>query len=79
MTDPNMRLKFDLSYTLPRLQIPAMAMYGNDSVSAPLDVVRAADKLLPNIPFHYIDNSGHQMAYDQPKLMVDMLVKFFNS
>jgi pimeloyl-ACP methyl ester carboxylesterase len=76
--DPNLRLKFDMSYTLPRLQIPSLVLWGNQDPSAPLEIVHKLPALLPNMQFHFIDDCGHQMPYDQPQLLLDMLIAFFD-
>ena len=75
--DPNLRLKYDMRNTLPKLTIPAICIWGEDDQFAPVELGRQLEKMLPNIKFHYVAKAGHQVQNDQPaivsKLMMDFL------
>jgi pimeloyl-ACP methyl ester carboxylesterase len=75
--DPNLRLKFDMRYTLPKLTIPTICIWGEDDGFAPVALGRQLETMLPNIKFHYVAKAGHQVQNDQPqqvgKLMMDFL------
>ncbi|HEX2933544.1 MAG TPA: alpha/beta hydrolase [Candidatus Binatia bacterium] len=75
--DANLRLKFDMRYTLPKLTIPAICIWGEDDGFAPVALGRQLETMLPNIKFHYVAKAGHQVQNDQPqqvgKLMMDFL------
>ncbi len=77
--DPNMRLKFDLTHTLPKLQLPAMFIWGEDDNFAPPELGRQLEKVLPNIPFTYIAKAGHQVQNDQPEQVSRLMIDFFTA
>ncbi len=77
--DPNMRLKFDMTHTLPKLTIPAMFIWGEQDKFAPVELGRQLEKLLPNIKFQYVANAGHQVQNDQPEQVSKLMMEFFSS
>src|SRR5712692_3791467 len=77
--DPNMRLKFDLTHTLPKLQLPTMFIWGANDNFAPPELGQQLEKVLPNIPFTYIANAGHQVQNDQSEQVSQLMVDFFRS
>ena len=77
LKDPNLFQRFEVSSRLPRLTIPTRFVWGNQDTRAPLDLARGLEKLLPNIPFEYIDQAGHQVQTDQPALVNKMVLDFF--
>lgn len=77
--DPNLRLKYELQHTLPRLTIPAIFIWGEEDRFAPVATGRQLEKLLPNISFHYLPKAGHQLASDQPELVSKLIIEFFMS
>ncbi len=77
--DPNMRLKFDMTHTLPKLTIPTMFIWGEQDKFAPVELGRQLEKLLPNIKFQYVANAGHQVQNDQPEQVSKLMMEFFSS
>ena len=77
--DPNLRLKFEMQHTLPRLTIPAMFIWGEEDRFAPVEIGRQLEKLLPNISFNYVPKAGHQVASDQPEIVSKLMIEFFMS
>jgi pimeloyl-ACP methyl ester carboxylesterase len=75
--DPNLRLKFDMTHTLPRLQIPTIFVWGENDTFALPEIGRELEKLLPNIPFHYVPRAGHQVQTDQPEALVKLMTEHF--
>jgi pimeloyl-ACP methyl ester carboxylesterase len=53
---------------LPKLQMPWCMIWGADDRSAPLESLgRGMQELCPNVPFHVVEGSGHQVQNDKPK------------
>ena len=77
--DPNLWLKYEMQHTLPRLTLPAMFVWGEEDRFAPVELGRALEKLLPNIPFRYIPKAGHQVQNDQPEIVSQFMLDFFGS
>ena len=77
--DPNMRLKYDMTYTLPKLTIPAMFIWGEQDKFAPVEMGRQLEKLLPNFKFQYVDKAGHQVQNDQPEIVGKLMADFYSS
>ena len=77
--DPNLRLKFDVTHTLPRLTIPAMFIWGEQDNFVPVELGRQLEKLLPNFKFQYVPNAGHQVQNDQPELVGKLMMDFYSS
>ena len=77
--DPNLRLKFDMTHTLPRLTIPAMFIWGEQDNFVPVELGRQLEKLLPNFKFQYVPNAGHQAQNDQPELVSKLMMDFYSS
>ena len=77
--DPNLRLKFDLTHTLPKLQLPTMFIWGANDNFAPPELGQQLEKVLPNIPFTYIANAGHQVQNDQSEQVGRLMLDFFRS
>jgi 2-hydroxy-6-oxonona-2,4-dienedioate hydrolase len=78
-TDPNLRLKYDMRHTLPNLTVPAMFAWGENDTFAPPELGRELQKLLPNIPFQFIANAGHQAQTDQPEALARLMIQHFSS
>jgi pimeloyl-ACP methyl ester carboxylesterase len=78
-SDPNLRLKFEMTQVLPRLTIPMIFIWGEDDRFAPMEIGKQLEKLLPNVPFHYIPKAGHQVQNDQPEVVSKLMLEFFSS
>jgi pimeloyl-ACP methyl ester carboxylesterase len=78
-TDPNLKLKYDMRHTLPKLTIPAVFAWGEQDTFAPPELGRELEKLLPTIPFHFIPNAGHQAQTDQPEALAGLMIEHFTA
>ncbi|MGH7817941.1 MAG: alpha/beta fold hydrolase [Candidatus Binatia bacterium] len=74
--DANLRLKYDMRNTLPKLTIPAICIWGEDDGFAPVELGRQLEKMLPNVKFHYVAKAGHQVQNDQPELVSKLIMDF---
>jgi pimeloyl-ACP methyl ester carboxylesterase len=74
--DPNLRLKYDMRDTLPKLTIPTIFIWGEDDSFAPVELGRQLEKMLPNVKFHYVVKAGHQVQNDQPQLVSNLIIDF---
>jgi 2-hydroxy-6-oxonona-2,4-dienedioate hydrolase len=77
--DPNLRLKYDMRNTLPKLTIPTICIWGEDDGFAPVELGRQLEKMLPNIKFHYVAKAGHQVQNDQPQLVSKLIMDFLSA
>ena len=76
--DPNLRVKFDMTHVLPRLEVPTMFVWGEEDRFAPVELGRQLERLLPNISFRYIPRAGHMAHNDQPALVSQLMIEFFS-
>ena len=58
---------------IEHLKVPAMIVAGSDDRSAPEEVVRKIAMAYPGIRYEIIDGIGHQLAFEKPKIFVDLL------
>jgi pimeloyl-ACP methyl ester carboxylesterase len=67
-SDPLMKLNFDMQHSLPTLTklIPTIMLWGENDQSAPAEVGRRVQPLLPDVKFHWFDRAGHQVQTDHP-------------
>ncbi len=77
--DPGLQMQFSLRETLPGLRTPSMFVWGNQDQFAPVEWGHELDDMLSNIPFTYIDDSGHQCQTDRPDLVNELAADFFRS
>jgi pimeloyl-ACP methyl ester carboxylesterase len=77
--DPNLRLKYGMSHSLPKLTIPAIFIWGKDDAFAPVELGRQLEKMLPNVKFHYVAKAGHQVQNDQPQLVNKLIMDFLGA
>lgn len=68
-SDPLLKLNFDMRHTLPELtrRLPSIMLWGEDDQSAPAEVGRALQPLLPDVRFHWFERAGHQVQTDRPQ------------
>jgi Predicted hydrolases or acyltransferases (alpha/beta hydrolase superfamily) len=66
--DPVLSLQMDLRVALPVLtkQIPSIFIWGAEDPFSLPETGRAIEPLLPDVPFHWIADAGHQVQTDQP-------------
>ena len=72
--DPNLRLKYDMRDTLPKLTIPAICIWGEDDGFAPVNLGRQLETMLPKVKFHYVAKAGHQVPEAFQGGLKDILV-----
>lgn len=77
--DPNWQQRFDLRGRLPQMTIPTRFVWGKEDNFAPMEMGKKLEALLPNIPFSYIDDAGHQCQTDQPDVVNRMIREFFST
>lgn len=74
--DPNLKLKYDMRDTLPKLTIPTIFIWGEDDGFAPVELGRQLEKMLPKMKFHYVAKAGHQVQNDQPAIVSKLITDF---
>jgi pimeloyl-ACP methyl ester carboxylesterase len=77
--DPNLRLKYDMRNTLPKLTIPTIFIWGENDGFAPVELGRQLEKMLPNVKFHYVAKAGHQVQNDQPEIVSKLMMDFLSA
>jgi pimeloyl-ACP methyl ester carboxylesterase len=77
--DPNLSLNFQMKDTLPNLDIPTIFIWGNQDGFAPVTLGHQLEKVLPKVPFHYVDHAGHQAQNDQPEIVSKIMLDFLNA
>jgi len=77
--DPNLRLKYDMRNTLPKLTIPTICIWGENDGFAPVELGRQLEKMLPNVKFHYVAKAGHQVQNDQPQIVSKLIIDFLGA
>ena len=70
--------RYCIKDSLPKLKVPTIFLWGKDDTLAPLERGYELEKMLPNIEFTFIDDCGHQCQTDQPELVNQMTIDFFN-
>jgi pimeloyl-ACP methyl ester carboxylesterase len=65
LEDPGQRQVFDVTARLPLLNVPWCLLWGGEDRSAPLDPQGEGMRaMFPNVPFHVVEGSGHQVQND---------------
>lgn len=79
-TDELLRFQFDLRDSLPLLttKIPTIFIWGNDDKFALPSVGKQVQERLPNVPFFWVDQAGHQVQTDQPEQTAKIIRDFLN-
>lgn len=76
--DPSERQVYDVSARLPLLKVPWCILWGAEDRTAPLDPMGYALRdMFPDVPFHPVARSGHQVQNDQPEECNRLLCEFF--
>jgi 2-hydroxy-6-oxonona-2,4-dienedioate hydrolase len=78
-TDPNEFQRFELKYRLPQLTIPMHMVWGAKDSFAPPEFADALRKMLPNVSFEMLANSGHQAQNDESDKFNDIALNFFGA
>jgi len=79
LTSDVMRASFDMRESLPAItkHIPTIFFWGIDDAFAPVKLGYQLEKMLPDVPFHYVEKAGHQVQTDQAELVAGVLRGFF--
>ncbi|HLH22297.1 MAG TPA: alpha/beta fold hydrolase [Chloroflexota bacterium] len=76
--DPSERQVYDVRARLPLLTIPWCMIWGGADRSAPLDPLgKGLHAMFPDVPFHVVEGSGHQVQNDKPEECNRLLREFF--
>jgi pimeloyl-ACP methyl ester carboxylesterase len=76
-TDPNQRQIFDVRHRLPHITIPMIMIWGAKDNFAPAAFADELQKMLPNVRFVKLENSGHQAQNDESDKFNDLVLRFF--
>lgn len=77
--DPALLRRFELRDALPKFGRPARFIWGREDRFAPAEIGHQLEKMLPDIRFEYIDDAGHQCQTDQPEVVNQMVIDFFQN
>jgi pimeloyl-ACP methyl ester carboxylesterase len=79
--DPLYKGIWDMSVSLPELtkRLPTIMIWGEDDIFAVPAVGRELEKLLPDVPFHWVAKAGHQVQTDQPEIVADIVRSFMHT
>lgn len=75
--DPNERQRFDIRHRLPMATVPMMMVWGAKDSFAPAEFSGRLQKMLPNVEFVVLENSGHQAQNDEHERFNDIAINFF--
>jgi len=80
-TDPLLKHQFDMRQSLPALAkvVPTIFIWGENDEFALPEIGHKLEELLPEIPFHWVPQAGHQVQTDKPQETTDIIVKFLQS
>jgi pimeloyl-ACP methyl ester carboxylesterase len=80
-TDPRESIIYRMDETLPWVtkQIPTIFMWGENDHFASPEYGKQLEKLLPDVPFNWIPNAGHQVQSDQPEMVTGIIKKFLSA
>lgn len=77
--DPNEWQRFELRHRLPQLTIPMHMVWGAKDSFAPPQFADELRKMLPNVTFEMLQNSGHQAQNDESDRFNDIALSFFGA
>lgn len=78
--NPNQRQLYEVRERVPKLTVPWCMIWGGADRSAPLEPLgRGMQELCPNVPFHVVEGSGHQVQNDKPEECNRILREFFTT
>lgn len=76
-TNPKLWDRFSIKDALPQSKVPMKFIWGIQDKLSKVEIGYELEKKLPNIPFEYIDNCGHQCQTDQPEIVNKLIIDFF--
>lgn len=75
---PSERQVYDVKRRLEQLTVPWSMIWGGGDRSAPLDPLgNGLHEMFPQVPFHVVDGSGHQVQNDKPEECNRLLLESF--
>jgi pimeloyl-ACP methyl ester carboxylesterase len=78
--DSSYRQVFEVRERLEKLTIPWCMIWGGADRSAPLDPLgKGMHAMFPQVPFHMVEGSGHQVQNDKPEECNRLLLEFFGA
>lgn len=78
--DPNQRQVYAVKERLDLFSLPWTIIWGSQDRSAPVDPLGyGLHAMYPNVPFHVVEGSGHQVQNDKPEECNRLLLDFFLS
>lgn len=78
--NPSERQVYDVRARLPHLTVPWCMIWGGADRSAPLDPLgKGMHAMFPDVPFHVVEGSGHQVQNDKPAECNRLLREFFGA
>ena len=79
-SDPSQRQVYEVRDRLAKLAVPWNMIWGGADRSAPLDPLGyGMHELYPDVPFHVVEGSGHQVQNDKPQECNRLLLDFFGA
>lgn len=76
--DPNEWQRFELKHRLPQLTLPMHMVWGAKDRFAPPVFAGELRKMLPNVSFEMLENSGHQAQNDESDRFNEIALNFFS-
>jgi pimeloyl-ACP methyl ester carboxylesterase len=78
--EPSERQVYEVRDRLKQLKVPWCMIWGEKDRSAPLDPLgKGMHELYPDVPFHVVEGSGHQVQNDKPEEANRLLLQFFKA
>lgn len=75
--DPDERQRFDIRHRLPMSRTPMLMVWGAKDSFAPPEFATELRKMLPNVAFEMLENSGHQAQNDEFERFNEIALAFF--
>lgn len=75
--EPKLWERFSIHEQLPKSSIPMKFIWGIQDKLSKVEIGYELEQQLPNIPFEYIDECGHQCQTDQPEIVNKIVLDFF--
>jgi pimeloyl-ACP methyl ester carboxylesterase len=78
--NPSERQIYQVKERLQLLTVPWCMIWGGADRSAPLDPLGLGmHEMFPDVPFHVVEGSGHQVQNDKPDECNRLLLEFFGA
>ncbi len=78
--DPSQRQVYEIRGRLEQLTVPWCVIWAGADRTAPMDPLgNGMRAMFPNVPFHVVEGSGHQVQNDKPAECNRLLLEFFTA